>query len=973
MTDAPDKARLFKLVVLGVMLAGCIAVGILAATYYRHQARSLLEAADNQLLTIAELKAKELTHWLRERESDARFYQHNPAFQRMVRNFLHTAADPGLNAELETWLRDTQASHHYEILLLDAAEAERLLLPAGIPGPAAPETAGIRQALATASLQWVDFFRHDATGNIRLTLVIPLKDTGGLEKPLAVMLWRMNPHNYIYPLLNTWPIPSETAETLLVRREGDRVLYLSPLRLAADAPLTLSRPLSETGLPAALAVQGAHGIIHGRDYRGRPVLAASEPIAGTGWSLLSRIDRTETDRPLQHQQRTILIQAGTLMLALLGLAGLGWRQSQLQHLLRLERGAEQLRESQARLTSLLDASPTIIYQLRWKEGSPEPLYVSPNLERLTGHTVTEAVSPGWWEQHLHVEDRARALQYVGKILNQDRLVHAYRFTRKDGRTLWIRDEMRMIRDASGRPAEVVGVWTDITDEKQRLDELHLQSAALEAATNAIVITNLNGKIEWANAAFTKLTGYTLGEVIHRNPRELVKSGRQSDDFYRDLWAAILAGKPWSGELVNRRKNGALYTEEMMITPVQDAGGRITHFIAVKQDVTQRNELQEKFFRAQRLESLGMLAAGIAHDLNNMLAPVMFAGPLLRRTLRDPQELKIVAMLENSAERGASLVKQVLAFAKGGTNELRFTQLKHVARDVLAFVQNSFPKSIRIESKVATDAWPVRANPTQIHQLILNLCVNARDAMPNGGTLTVTLGNQRLSPAEAEAIPQGSPGDWLLIEVTDTGTGIPPDVLPHIYDAFFSTKPKEQGTGLGLNTVRTIVQTHHGFTTVQTAVGHGTTFRVHLPAAAGPATAEDKADDPEVPRGHGELILLVDDDDAVRTTIADILNAQGYRVLACEDGVVALVNYHSRAQEINLVITDVDMPNLNGAILAGTLRQLRPELGIIGISGAASSQSSRLEELKAIAHAFISKPFAADELLRTVHRVLERKI
>jgi PAS domain S-box-containing protein len=428
----------------------------------------------------------------------------------------------------------------------------------------------------------------------------------------------------------------------------------------------------------------------------------------------------------------------------------------------------------------------------------------------------------------------------------------------------------------------------------------------------------------------------------------------------------------TGEWRHRRKDGSILHAETISRPLVFAAQQVRLVIAA--DITEKKQLQEQFLRAQRLESLGMLASGIAHDLNNMLAPILFTAPLLRSTLSTPRELRILDTLEKSAERGSGLVRQILAFAQGTTGAPRITQLKHIARDVLAILEASFPKDITLEQHIATNAWPVQANPTQIHQVLLNLCVNARDAMPHGGTLTVNISNRCLGPAEAGGIPGARAGDWLVLEVADTGTGIPPDVLPHIWDSFFTTKTSDKGTGLGLATVRGIVTGHLGFIQLETTVGHGTTFRIFLPASQ---EVEHKAvsDTPlPVPKGREELILVVDDDVSIREIVGEILSQQGYQVLSCADGVEAIVNYNRRSREIALVITDVDMPNLNGAILTSTLLKLKPDLPIVAISGLASIgvNSLNVAEAKLMATAFLTKPFTAVDLLAVVHRVLHPK-
>jgi nitrogen-specific signal transduction histidine kinase/CheY-like chemotaxis protein len=389
------------------------------------------------------------------------------------------------------------------------------------------------------------------------------------------------------------------------------------------------------------------------------------------------------------------------------------------------------------------------------------------------------------------------------------------------------------------------------------------------------------------------------------------------------------------------------------------------------DITEKKLLQEKFLHAQRLESLGTLASGIAHDLNNMLAPIIFAGPLLRQSCTSPGELELINILERCSERGASLVRQILAFAHGTTGEPQLTQVKHLARDIGSLIEKTFPKAIQFEAGIPSDLWPAVVNPTQIHQILLNLCVNARDAMPQGGTLSLRAANRRLDSSEADAIPGARPGSWLVLEVADTGTGIRPEDLPHIWEPFFTTKAPEKGTGLGLATVVGIVSAHHGFIQLETAVGRGATFRIFLPAnpVKLPRTVVPALS--AVPRGNGEFILVVDDDEAIRDIVAAILSQHGYQVVTCADGIEALTRFNAQPKGFPVVITDVDMPLLSGAVLAGVIRQLQPDVRLLAMSGLSGggTDGSDVRAIKELAHAFLAKPFLPEDLLLAVHRIL----
>jgi len=378
------------------------------------------------------------------------------------------------------------------------------------------------------------------------------------------------------------------------------------------------------------------------------------------------------------------------------------------------------------------------------------------------------------------------------------------------------------------------------------------------------------------------------------------------------------------------------------------------------------EMQEQLLRTQRLENLGMLAAGIAHDFNNALAPVIMAGQLLRRYVSDPVALRILGAVDKSTARSVALVRQLLSFARGTSGHYHLLQPRHVLNEVIELAAATFPKSIRVESDLPGDLWPVQGSPTQIHQIFLNLCVNARDAMPDGGELTLTAANHTLDVAAAAKIAGARPGAFLMVEVRDTGTGIPPELLAQIWEPFFTTKAEGQGTGLGLSTVRGILHHHAGFVTVQTRAGHGTAFTVYLPAAVDGKTDGATTAPTPLPRGNGELILIVDDEELVCELTAQTLIAHGYRAVTAADGAEAIAVFAPRAAEVRLLLTDLYMPVLGGAALARALRRLQPDLRIIAMSGADSASKAAACELTS---AFLAKPFQPETLLPLIHRVL----
>ena len=522
---------------------------------------------------------------------------------------------------------------------------------------------------------------------------------------------------------------------------------------------------------------------------------------------------------------------------------------------------------------------------------------------------------------------------------------------------------------------VVTVVRDITQRQQAEQELQLLSSAVAQSTESILITDARisapgPEILFVNPAFTQMTGYTALDVIGRTPR-ILQGPRTDPAVLRRLHDCLVRGEVFNGQTVNYRKDRTEFQLEWQVAPIRNAAGTITHFVALQRDVTERMKLAEQSLRTQRLESIGMLAAGISHDLNNVLAPIGMAVSLLRNHLTAAGDLKLLDILEKSGERGAGLVRQILGFVHGIGGEPRLVQVKHLLTDVSEIITQTFPKSVVLSTHVPADLWPILANPTQIHQVLLNLCVNARDAMPLGGTLRLNAANCQLDAAAASAIEGASAGAWLMLEVGDSGTGIPPEILARIWEPFFTTKATGHGTGLGLSTVRGIVETYHGFITLQTVVGQGTTIRAFLPAATPAARSQGTTSPYATTHGQGELILLADDELAIREIALTLLIEAGYRVIAVADGAEGIRAFEAHGAEIALIVTDLDMPNANGEELARFVLAARPAMKILAMSGI----SSRYTKSKPceFASAFISKPFTAQILLSRVQQLLRGNV
>ncbi len=503
---------------------------------------------------------------------------------------------------------------------------------------------------------------------------------------------------------------------------------------------------------------------------------------------------------------------------------------------------------------------------------------------------------------------------------------------------------------------ILVTWRDITERKEAETRLREQAAIIDQSPVAVIVADLSHRVTYCNRAALELYGLPRETLLGRTAEEIF-GGETAQEIAAGRAATLKTGR-WSGRVSLVTPGGQERVVEFHMGLLSDDAGRPQARLSLAVDITEKARLEEQFLRAQRLENLGQLAAGVAHDLNNILSPVLMAAPLLRAHATRPEDLRILDAVEKSAERGGALVKQILSFARGHGSERILLQPKHVLREVGELMADTFPKSIRLEIDIPSELWTVQANPTQLHQVVLNLCINARDAMPKGGTLSLRARNDAATPS------------GIVIEVGDTGVGIPPENHARIFEPFFTTKGEGGGTGLGLSTVRGLVTEHQGRIDLESSPGFGSTFRVWLPAA------EDNLVAPGAPgsrrpfsiRGNGELVLVVDDDPGVSEIITQVLAKSGYRYLAARDGAELLDRHLARLPEVALVLLDIDLPGQDGLSFGRILQRIRPEQRVLFMTGYGGTPGgARLAPPPGCP--LLKKPFTGDELLRAVQAAL----
>jgi len=500
-------------------------------------------------------------------------------------------------------------------------------------------------------------------------------------------------------------------------------------------------------------------------------------------------------------------------------------------------------------------------------------------------------------------------------------------------------------------------------ERKRAEErIREQAALLEHAREAIVVTDLDLRITYWNKGADRLYGYGTEEALGREAGIVFTS----DDERREARASVLTAGEWSGHVDQKSRTGRAMKVQSHWTLVRDPAGAPRSILIINTDVTEAKRMEGDLLRAQRLDSLGVLAGGIAHDLNNVLAPILMSIEALRKKVTDERSQRMFQLLEASATRGADLVRQVLAFARGVEGQRLVLEPEGLVHDLEKMLRDALPTTIELALDVPEEGlWRVLGDPTQLHQVLLNLCVNARDAMPAGGTLGVQVRNVEIDASFAGMNPDARPGPHLLFKVTDTGAGIEAEVLDRIFEPFFTTKEAGRGTGLGLSTAMTILRGHQGFVTVKSEPGRGSTFSVYLPATVAAKRPLAEEEERVSHQGNGELILVADDEGAIREITKETLEASGYQVVTAENGADA-VGVCAERSDVAAVLMDVHMPVMDGAAASRALLRINPRIKVVAVSGYSSKEAYAIS---AGARLFLAKPYTADQLLAIIKQAL----
>ncbi len=626
-----------------------------------------------------------------------------------------------------------------------------------------------------------------------------------------------------------------------------------------------------------------------------------------------------------------------------------------------------LRESEANYRRIVEMAHEGIWTVN---AQFQITFVNQRMAELFGYQIEEMIGqPAAFL--MFEEDQPHFQRHMEEhLLHGKRERHEWRFRCKQGKTLWALFSATPIFNDKGSFLGSAGVFTDLTERKMAEEERERLALVIEQATETVIITDPKANILYVNPAFERITGYTRAEVMGRNPR-LLQSGKHDAAFYQEIWNTLKRGETWSGHFINKRKDGSFYEEEATLTPVRAPSGEVVNYVAVNRDVTKELLLQGQLMQAQKMEVVGRLAGGVAHDFNNLLMVMGgYAGLLMKRLPGTSPHRRMVAEILKTAERGASLTRQLLMFSHKQLGKPQVISLNEVIAENEKILRQILGDDGKLVKQCEDDLVPVLADPARIQQVLMNLVVNARDAMPHGGTVTLRTANVHLSRMDPELFPGTPAGDYVKLEVADTGCGMDPKIQSHLFEPFFTTKEKGKGTGLGLSIVYGIIEQARGRIFVRSQPNQGATFTILLPQCQEslPNLAQAVCGKP-LTKGE-ETILLAEDDPHVRKITVEILKSNGYHVIAAREGREALMQCRKHRGRIHLLLTDMVMPGMNGLDLAREITRLRPETKVVLMS--AYSDEKIMKRVFAENHLFIPKPTSPEALLAKLREILDQE-
>ncbi|MHB8203039.1 MAG: hybrid sensor histidine kinase/response regulator [Desulfomonilaceae bacterium] len=983
---------------IGALLLAVIIIVTGGYAYYLHEAQRIRHDKYEDIATIAKLKAGQISNWRQERLQDVRRDAGSPLFRKAVEELVHGPTSQALQTQLKEFLAvEVHAQNYDNALLLDPTGAVLLSAKPELGPVNEAVKRAVEDALTTHSATISELYRSPQ-GAVQIDAVAPILDSAGIT--IAVIDLISDAGSVLYPLIQSWPVPSSSSETLLIRKDGSDVLFLNNLRYNPKAALSLREPLTAITIPAVQAVLGKSGLFEGLDYRGVEVLADLRPVPKSPWFMVAKVDTSEILAEARYRGEITALFVVVFILLASAMTAYFYRVRQTRlyrDLYRSEREKLEIEEEfRTTLYSIGDAVITTDHK-----GSVKVM--NPVAEQLTGLSESEANGKPLEEVFsiINEDSREKVENPAQRVLREGIIVGLANHTiliSNDGTERPIADSGAPIRDKDGAVNGVVLVFRDQTQERaaqKALREQHSElqkslkqatflSDLIERSSNALrlekdklksILDNMNDAVRIVSS------GHEI-EYINRSMEADFGpvSGRKCYEYFRDSLAPcencdnrrFFGNEPSHCEWLSEKANK---TYEIFDTPIHNADGSIS-MLAIFHDITHRKiieeekeKLQAQLLQSQKMEAIGTLAGGIAHDFNNLLQVILgYSELMIGLKKADDRELGDLQKIHQSARSGAELVRRLMIFSRKIEPKFVPVDLNHLIMQTQEILARTIPKMIDIHLDLSSDISQINADPTQIEQILMNLAVNARDAMPEGGRINIATNSAILDEDYCKEHTETKPGEFVLLTVTDTGQGMDKETVKRIFEPFFTTKDLGRGTGLGLAVVYGIVQQHGGHIWCYSEPSRGTVFKIYFPALVSREEPEQKMAE-LIPHGGTETILLVDDEESVRFLARTTLAKAGYTLLTAGNGEEALSIYHERGKEISLVILDLMMPKMGGAQCLNELLKMDPTVKVIIASGH-SGEGGREEYTTLGAKGFIEKPYESRILLNIVRSALD---
>ena len=1075
----------FLIAVFILLVAGILTTGFL---FYQKQHTHLKFDVQENLNAIADLKAEQIAHWQRERLGNGELIRDNASFVRQVVEYFKTPDKTGPKQDIFRVMKSFEDNLDYEsVLLLDTKGIVRLTTSIHGHSIAQYEQILFKDAILKRKIVLSDLHRSETSPFVRLDLIVPLFLQDRNDSTfIGMLILCIDPNHDFFPLVQAWPTQNHTSETLLLRRDGDEVVYLNELRHQKNTTLALRIPISNEQLPASMAARGIEGIVEGKDYRNVPVLAAIRQIYDSPWYMVAKVDQEEIYAPLQSQAWIVGIAIFLLILAA-GTIIVFWWQRQRARFYREQYEAQ--KENEERYRQVFELSPDTIFiqsegNITFINEAGVRLFGASSKEELIGRRVVDLVHPDYREIVAQRINQLQSLQqsvpiiekkYLrldGSSIDVEVVASPFMYNEKPSAQVVVRDiteckhaeealqkseglfktlvesspvaiavffgEEQTIEYVSHRFTELFGYeqtdlpamdawWAlayPIEEYRNQIETAWSESIRWAQRANRepepieSVISCKDGSAKYIESTFTSVGDHTLVFFSDLTQRRMAEEALRQTHAFNDL---LIQTMPFGMNIVDEDGNILFVSKamkEMLVVDVVDMccwmvykdnnqqcidcplrrgitfgkpdvlvtndvlGGKTFQIsyvgimyegrkamLEVFQDITEQKKLQNELLQSQKLLSIGTMAGGIAHDFNNILGIILGYSSILPAIKDNPQRFSDgVNAIKQTVDRGANLVRQILTFARKTDVLFEPLSVSELVKELISMLQQTFPKIITFKTSMEKHLPYVNADHTQIHQALLNLCVNARDAMPNGGEISIkskVITGEKLKDQFSAA----DQNKYICLSVSDTGIGIDEATRSQIFDPFFTTKEKGKGTGLGLSVVFGIVQTHHGFINFGSTVGSGTTFRLYLPVPQeSNSVSETQIQVTSKALGGTETILLVEDEELLLNMMQILLETYGYNVLIAKDGQEAVEIYAKHTQEIALVITDIGLPRLSGIDELYKLKEINPDVKLIFASGY-FEHDAKIKLTSAGAKGFLQKPYVVEEVLMKIREAL----